>query len=123
MDVVDTARINAQCELDNALMALPDSKLIEFTINTERIVRQKWPDAKLLFTEDKRGNVTGCGIYDLRLLLNERNNFKTSQQHSPQLLGRKIAYRDEFDKRAQLVQQFHAWSSAFVHLYSLELMK
>ena len=106
-------------QLEQELSATTDEKLRDVIVYVERYVRQVRPDAKLMFGVDRRGTVTHVGIYDAKLLLNERNQFHPIEQFAPQLLSERLEYREEWQSRSKLRLQFDAWASAYAKLTAL----
>jgi len=115
--------IEKQFQLEQQISALTDERFVEAIQFAERCVRKYVPNAKLLFTANRRGDVVSVGIYDAALLLNERGQFQPIEQPAPQLLSERLEYREGYLERAKLRQQFNAWSSAYAKLVALNGIK
>jgi hypothetical protein len=78
----------------------------------EKAIRRFVPEAKLLFACDSRGVVIEAGIYDVQLLLNRRGQFKPIQQNAPQLLSKKVQWKDNHFYSLKLKLTFDLWLSS-----------
>ena len=116
--------IEKQFELEQHISALTDERFIEAIQYAERCVRKYAPNAKLLFTANRRGDVVSVGVYDVTLMLNERGQFQPIEQPAPQLLSsERLEYRENYLERAKLRLQFNGWASAYAKLVALNGIK
>lgn len=109
MDNNSTERMS----LELAFNKLINDNISKMLYMVERLVTVTRPNAKLLFSTDRRGVVTHVGIYDLPLVLNDKHNFQSHRQYPPQLLGERLTYRAECETLAKQRIQFDAWLSAY----------
>ena len=71
------------------------------------------PNAELLYTVDRRGRKTHVGIYDAPPReLSDRGNYNSAKQYAPQLIGKKVAFRDSYPLRDVLHIIFELWMDA-----------
>ncbi len=91
-----------------------DAQLRELIQLAERVVHEYHPHAKVLFTSDKHNRITHAGIYDFPLLLNERGQFKPIQQYAPQLLSKKVEYKETHHTALKLKIQVDIWLDALL---------
>lgn len=108
-----------QFELEQHISALTDERFIEAIQYAEKSVRAMRPDAKMMFTTNRRGDVVNVGVYGATLLLNERGQFAPIEQPAPQLLSERLEYRECYQERAKLRLQFNVWASAYANLTAL----
>jgi hypothetical protein len=115
--------IEKQFALEQNLSVLTDGRFVEAIQYAEKCVRNYAPNAKLLFTTDRRGDVVSVGVYDVRLFLNERGQFQPIEQPAPQILSERLEYRDGYQERAKLRLQFNVWADAYTKLVALNGIK
>ncbi len=102
---------------------MTDIDLVKTTVFAERCVKEMRPNAKLLFSTDRRGIVTHVGVYDLPLLLNDRHSFDPIRQYPPQLIGTRFPFQESYQERSKLRLFFDAWTAAYVQLVALNGIK
>lgn len=112
-----------QRELEQHISALSDDRMPGLVEYAERLVRMIRPNAKLLYTTDRRGTVTGLAIYDVTLYLNERGQFRPIKQAAPQRLSEHLDYKDNYLERAKARLRFNVWSDAYARLTALADVK
>ena len=63
------------------------------------------------------GRVTGAGIYDAPLLLNEKGQFRPLHQHAPQSMSKKIEFKaTSYHATLRLLIELDLWLDAVVHV-------
>jgi|SRR6185437_7950936 len=112
-----------QRELEQDIAALSDERMVGLVEYTERLVKMLRPNAKLIYTTDRRGIVTEIAVYDVVLYLNEREQFRPIEQSSPQRLSERLEYKDNYQERSKLRLQFNVWADAFAKLVTLSKIK
>src|SRR5690348_8105821 len=95
-------------------MQTTDAQLRELIQIAERLVHEYYPHAKMLFTSDRQGKITHAGVYDGPLLLNERGQFRPFQQYSPQLLSKRIEWKETHHATLKLKIQIDIWLDALL---------
>ena len=71
------------------------------------------PNAELMFSVDRRGRKTHAGIYDAPTReLSDRGNYSSAKQHAPQLIGKRIQFKDGYPLRDVLHLSFELWMDA-----------
>ena len=110
-------------ELEQHISALSDDRMPGLVEYAERLVRMMRPNAKLLYTTDRRGIVTGVAVYDVTLYLNERGQFRPIEQQAPQRLSEHLDYKDNYLERAKIRLRFNVWADAYARLTALADVK
>jgi hypothetical protein len=96
---------------------------VKFLFGAERLIREVVPNAQLVISYDKKHQPTHIGVYDISICLNDRHNFKASEQFSPQLIGSRSLYPSYLSESGKQQQAMEAWVSAYKHLSALGYFK
>ncbi len=115
--------IEKQRELEQSIAALSDDRMAGLVEYAERLVKALRPNAKLIYTTDRRGMVTGVAVYDVTLYLNEREQFRPIDQPAPQRLSERLEYQDNYQTRAKMRLHFNVYADAFAKLVTLNRIK
>jgi hypothetical protein len=112
--------IEKQRELERHISAISDDRMPGLVEHAEQCVRAIQPDAKLMFTTNRRGDVVSVGVYAVTLFLNENGQFRPIEQPAPQLISNREEYRNSYTERAKQRQCFNVWADAYARLIALE---
>lgn len=93
-----------------------DTQLIALAQLAQRLVLEYVPNAKLLYTCNKQGQVIAAGVYDAPLCLNERGQFRPIQQYAPQLLSKKVECKATHHATLRLKIECDVWLDAVLHV-------
>lgn len=110
-------------EIWQILNNLPDEKIQDFIVQAELYVRKRHPNAVLMFSTDRNGVVTHVGVYDARLLLNQRHNWQANMQYAPQLLGERFPFSDDWDSRYKIRYLQMVWEAIAFAILGDEVRK
>ena len=118
MAIETNEQFNAvQLETSAILANASVGRLNNWIIYARLQVLELCPNAELLYTIDRRGCKTHVGIYHAPPReLSDRGNYNPAKQHAPQLIGKKIAFRDGYPLRSVLHITFELWMDALMLL-------
>ncbi len=106
---LNTAQLEAISMLANASV----SQLHNWIIYVKLQVLELCPNADLMYTVDRRGRKTHVGIYDAPAReLSDRGNYNAAKQYAPQLIGKKLQFKDGYPLRTVLHVSFEIWMDA-----------
>ena len=74
-----------------------------------------------MFSTDRKGKTTHVGIYDSKLLLNERHTFKAGLQYAPQQLNERQPWSDDWPPAYKLRYIENMWATLAIAIMNKEV--
>jgi hypothetical protein len=104
---------NSNFRLWQAVNALPEDTIQRLIFQGEicELIKKRYPNAVVMFSTDRKGKCTHVGIYDVKLLLNERHTFKAGLQYAPQLISERMPWSDDWDNAYKLKYIYSLWAT------------
>jgi hypothetical protein len=107
---------HANFKLHQFINSLSDDTIQWFMVQAEQCVRRRHPHAVMMYSTDRKGKPTHVGIYDCRLLLNERHTFSSNKQYAPQQLNEPMPWSDDWEPAYKVRYLENMWATLAVSM-------